>query len=409
MLEQLSSSGRLSDDLYVETAATLANARRARDGLVHLTILAARGVVAMRLQAVELALRTLTDSRVKRHHRRRAAAARAGPAAELVADEAALLLGAFVALDLLQRDQHVLVRRLTARRAAVDAHLVKAGGGWTTGAGDDELLVLSIFVGNHRARELEEHRLARLVLRVEVREEVLGCVDRVDVGDGQQEVLHEARLEAVHDEGVVHAQLVEARAVELVDHRLRLRDDIQYGWHRKGCGGDLLDVRKASRHLRREHSEGGDEGVDRRPALLADRVEREVAAFVDWYLRAHHGTVAVLGVAQEPRQLLLREERRRRLVCNRNTKPRRNRCLYTLLTRFLKFFRPSGATCVTPRHDTGMTGIGMRPYLLHGVFNGTNLAVKRLHFTVILYMGFFTYAFGTAKPNPFPLRCGRIS
>ena len=190
MLEQLSSSGRLSDDLYVETAATLTNARRARDGLVHLTILAARGVVAMRLQAVELALRTLTDSRVKRHHRRRAAAARAGPAAELVADEAALLLGAFVALVLLQRDQHVLVRRLTARRAAVDAHLVKAGGGWTTGAGDDELLVLPIFIGHHRARKLEEHRLARLVLRVEVREEVLGCVDRVDVCDGRKKQRH---------------------------------------------------------------------------------------------------------------------------------------------------------------------------------------------------------------------------
>ena len=43
--------------------------------------------------------------------------------------------------------------------------------------------------------------------------------------------------------------------------------------------------------------------------------------------------------------------------------------------------------CDTVSHP-GMTGIGMRPYLLHGFFNCTNLAVKRLHFTVILYIGF---------------------
>ena len=64
--------------------------------------------------------------------------------------------------------------------------------------------------------------------------------------------------------------------------------------------------------------------------------------------------------------------------------------------------------CDTVSHP-GMTVIGMRPYLLHGFFNCTKLAVKRLNFTVILYMGFFTYAFGTPKPNPFSLFCGRIS
>ena len=81
----------------------------AGDGLVVPGVAGARGVAAVRREAAVLALGALGLRGVQRDPVVGVAAARARPAAELVALEAALLLAPFVARDVLERDDCVVL------------------------------------------------------------------------------------------------------------------------------------------------------------------------------------------------------------------------------------------------------------------------------------------------------------
>ena len=113
------------NELNPHLAATLRVGGRAGASLVRHLVTAAR-VLAVLHEAVVLALRSLCDSRVECDDAVRGGAASAAPGNQLVALKAALLLTALVALELVERDEHVLAWRLAGRRATVDAALARA-------------------------------------------------------------------------------------------------------------------------------------------------------------------------------------------------------------------------------------------------------------------------------------------